>query len=82
MPLLVHIAPGNEANSIARSGIAARRIPGGQDLPFAKAVWAFPVLPSYTLTNSWSRELKRWRTTTLAAITFRVPDDESVLASP
>jgi hypothetical protein len=80
MPLLVHIAPGNEANSISRSGIAARRIPGA-DLPFARVVWAFPVLPSYTLTHSWSREIKRWRTTTLAAITFRVPDDEPVLAS-
>ena len=82
MPLLVHIAPGNEANAIARSGIAARRIPGGggRDFPFTKAVWALPVLPSYTLTHSWSREMTRWRTTTLSAVTFRVPDDELVLA--
>jgi hypothetical protein len=80
MPLLVHIAPGNEANSIRRGGIAARRIPGA-DLPFERVVWAFPVLPSYTLTHSWSREMKRWRTTTLSAITFRVPDEEPVLAS-
>ena len=82
MPLLVHIAPGNEANSISRNGIAPRRIAGGggREFPFERVVWAFPVLPSYTLTHSWSREMKRWRATTLAAITFRVPDDEPVLA--
>jgi hypothetical protein len=34
---------------------------------------------SYTLTHSWSRELKRRRRTTLAATTFLVPDDEIVL---
>jgi hypothetical protein len=82
VPLLVHIAPGNEASAIARSGIAPRRIHGGggRGFPFTRAVWAFPVLPSYTLTHSWSREMKRWRATTLSAITFRVPDDEPVMA--
>lgn len=81
MPLLVHIAPGNRANDIGRSGIAARRVPGSdREIPFQRVVWAFPILPSYTLTHSWSREMKRWRATSLAAVTFRVPDDEPVLA--
>ena len=81
MPLLVHIGPGNEANSIGRNGIAPRRVPGGgREFPFQRVVWAFPVLSSYTLTHSWSRELKRRGTTSLIAVTFRVPDDEPVLA--
>jgi hypothetical protein len=57
------------AKRIARNGIN----------PAQGFVWAFPVLASYTLTHSWSRELKRRRRTTLAATTFLVPDDEIVL---
>ena len=33
---------------------------------------------SYTLTHSWARELKRSGRTSLAAITFRLPDAETV----
>jgi hypothetical protein len=79
VPLLVHIAPENAANKIRRNGIATSRIRGemrGQN----RFVWCFPVLPSYTLTHQWSRELKRWGRTTLVSVTFRVPDDELVLA--
>lgn len=77
MPLFVHIAPENAAKKIRRSGIATSRIRGqlsGHD----RFVWCFPVLPSYTLTHQWSRELKRWGRTTLVAVTFRVPDGEMV----
>jgi len=35
---------------------------------------------SYTLTHSWARELKRCGRTSLAAITFRLPDAETVCA--
>lgn len=70
MAMLVHIAPENRVKRILRGGIA----------PANGHVWAFPVLASYTLTHSWSRELKRFGATTLAAITFRLPDDEVVLA--
>ena len=81
MPLLVHIAPAGQANKIARNGIAASRIPGGggREFPFDRVVWAFPVLPSYTFTYSWSRELKRWGATALVSVTFRIDDDEQVL---
>lgn len=71
MALLVHITAENIANRLVRNGISA--VHG--------YVWAFPVLESYTLTHSWSRELKRAGRTALAAITFRVPDDEIVLAA-
>jgi hypothetical protein len=68
--LLVHITAENLAKRLARNGIA----------PVNGYVWAFPVLESYTLTHAWSREMKRLGRTSLAAITFRVPDGETVLA--
>lgn len=82
MPLLVHIAPHNEAARIRRNGLKPRRVSPeflGSDL-HDRVVWAFPVLASYTLTHSWSRELKRWGRTSLVAVTFRIPDDETVYA--
>ncbi len=80
MPLLVHIAPENEARDIARRGIRATRWrPDPKGHPeHDRVVWAFPVLDSYTLTHSWARELKRWGRSTLAAFTFRVDDGEPV----
>ncbi|MFN3869735.1 MAG: hypothetical protein ACK4MF_11815, partial [Hyphomicrobiaceae bacterium] len=44
-------------------------------------MWAFPVLESYTLTHSWSRELKRWGKSTLVAVTFTISDDEPVFVA-
>jgi hypothetical protein len=83
VPLLVHIAPENKVSAIRRNGIAPRRLsaPLQAYAGIDRLVWAFPVLPSYTLTYSWGRELKRSGATTLAAITFRVADDQPVLAS-
>jgi hypothetical protein len=62
MPLLVHITPENNANSLRRYGISPTRLrPDAERYPeFDRVVWAFPVLPSTVLTHSWSRELKRW----------------------
>ena len=70
MTLLVHITAENLARRIARNGIC----------PVRGFVWAFPLLESYTLTHSWSREMKRSGRTTLSAVSFRVPDDEMVFA--
>ncbi len=82
MPLLVHIAPGNAAGSIRRNGIAPTRWrpDSGDGTGHDRGVWAFPILPSYELTHSWSRELKRFGNTTLTTVTFRLPDSELVLA--
>ena len=82
MPLLVHIAPEAEARTIRRTGIAPTRCkPDPRAHPqWDRVVWAFPVLPSYTLTLSWARELKRWGRASLAAITVRLPDNELVFA--
>jgi hypothetical protein len=70
LTLLVHITGENLAKRIARNGIT----------PVRGFVWAFPILESYTLTHSWSREMKRTGRTTLSAISFRVPDNEMVFA--
>jgi hypothetical protein len=70
LTLLVHITAENLAKRITRNGIT----------PVRGFVWAFPILKSYTLTHSWSREMKRTGRTTLSAISFRVPDDEMVFA--
>ena len=80
MPHLVHIAAENEAAGIRRNGIRPTRYrpdPGAHP-EHDRVVWAFPVLASYTLTHSWSRELKRLGRTALAAITFDIDDDEPV----
>jgi hypothetical protein len=60
MVLLVHIAPESEARAIRRNGIAPTRWrPDPYGYPECdRVVWAFPVLPSYTLTLSWARELE------------------------
>lgn len=82
MPLLVHIAPESEIAVIRRTGIAATRWrPDPDGHPECdRVVWAFPMLASYTLTHGWARELKRWGRQTLAAISFRIPDGETVFA--
>ena len=82
MTLLVHITAENRAAIIRRTGIAATRWrPQPAECPqWDRAVWAFPVLPSYTLPPSWARELKRSGRSTLAAVTFRIRDDELVYA--
>lgn len=82
MASFVHIAPEPKLKAILRNGIAptAWRLDPHKHPKIDRVVWAFPVLDSYTLTHSWARELKRWGRTTLAAVTFRVPDDEMVFA--
>ncbi len=79
MPRLVHIAPLAEAKKIRRNGIRARKVRGWIE-GVEQFVWAFPVLPSYTLTHSWMRELKRMGATSLVAVTFKVSDDQPVFA--
>jgi len=77
MARLVHITADTDAARIRRNGIRARRLGwfvAGED----RFVWAFPVLPSYTVTHQWGRELKRWGRHTLSAVTFVINDDEKV----
>ncbi len=74
MAMLVHLALESQISRIRRSGIRARRAfghsPGG--------VFAVPVTRNFYLSHQWLRELKRRNRGAIAAIHFRVADDEQV----
>lgn len=74
MVALVHLTPEAGVRQMARSGVAAR----SRNFFGERGVYAMPVLPSYTLTHSWTRELRRWKNSPLAAVHLRLPDDEPV----
>ncbi len=76
MVMLVHVAPVRLTERIRRSGIRpGEGLFGGYK---SDAVYAFPVLPSYTLTHQWTREVMKWRRQPLIGTYFRVPDNEIV----
>ncbi|MFJ1746469.1 HEAT repeat domain-containing protein [Streptomyces sp. NPDC088116] len=77
MAMFVHLTSAANAQRIRRSGIrAASRGQGG-----ARGVYCFPVLPSYTLTHQWLRELARFGSRGgLVAVHVRLDDDQPVLA--
>ncbi len=73
---LVHITPERTARRIVRAGVAARS--RNSAWPERKGVYAMPLLPSFTATHQWVRELRRWRPGVLTAVQVRIPDDELV----
>lgn len=72
---LVHLTPLRNARRIVRSGVAAR----SHGWATARGVYCMPVLPSFTLTYQWVRELRRWHPGVLVAVHIRLPDDETVI---
>lgn len=82
MPRFIHLAPEALVKRIERNGIQPTRIRGWpQDAPMSaidRAVWAFPVMPSFTVSHQWLRELKRFGVRTLVAMVFRLDDREPV----
>jgi hypothetical protein len=84
MPRFIHLAPEPMAKRIRRNGIQPTRVRDWLVRSGLKGidrlVWAFPVTPSFTVSHQWLRELKREGVRTLVAITFRIDDDEPVLA--
>lgn len=84
MPRFIHLAPESVVKRIRRNGIQPTSIRGwgprwhlpGTD----RLVWSFPVTPNYTVSHQWLRELKRGGARTLAAVEFRIGDDEVVFA--
>ncbi|MEV8096406.1 HEAT repeat domain-containing protein [Kitasatospora sp. NPDC085879] len=70
--MFVHLTSAANAPRIRRSGIRA----AGRGV---RGVHCFPVLPSYTLTHQWVRELARFGTRGgLVAVHFRLDDAEPV----
>lgn len=76
MVMLVHLAPAKLEPKIRRTGLR----PGEGLFSGYKsdAVYAFPVMPSYTITHQWTREIMKWRRQPLVGVYFRVLDDEGV----
>ncbi|MET9950283.1 HEAT repeat domain-containing protein [Streptomyces sp. NPDC006339] len=73
MATFVHLTPAAHAARIRRGGVRAG---GGRA---GRGVYLFPVLPSYTLTHQWLRELaRRPGPRGLVAVHVRLPDDEPV----
>lgn len=67
MVMLVHVTAAKLEPKIKRSGLRAEF-----------GVYAFPVLPSHTLTHQWTREIMKWKRQPMIGVYFRIPDDEVV----
>ncbi|MDX2293972.1 MULTISPECIES: HEAT repeat domain-containing protein [Streptomyces] len=79
MATFVHLAPAAHGARIRRSGIKALGRGRGSGLGNGRGVYLFPVLPSYTLTHQWLRELaRRPGSRGLVAVHVRLPDGEPV----
>ncbi|MGW2377470.1 MULTISPECIES: HEAT repeat domain-containing protein [Kitasatospora] len=76
MAMFVHLTAAANTPRIRRAGIRAdSRAQGG-----VRGVYCFPVLPSYTLTHQWLRELARFGPKgSLAAVHVRLDDAQQVL---
>ncbi|MCP2341966.1 HEAT repeat domain-containing protein [Actinomadura rupiterrae] len=75
MATFVHLTPAGNVPRIRRSGI--RAVSHGYDS--ARGVYCFPVLPSFTLTHQWLRELAHWGGQgRLVAVHIRLDDSEPV----
>ncbi|MFE2970681.1 hypothetical protein ACFXKC_45145 [Streptomyces sp. NPDC059340] len=76
MAMFVHLTSAADAPRIRRSGIRAASYGQGN----VRGVYCFPVLPSYTLTHQWLRELARFGSRGgLVAVHIRLDDAQHVL---
>ncbi|MEV5570221.1 HEAT repeat domain-containing protein [Spirillospora sp. NPDC052269] len=76
MAMFVHLTSAANVQRIRRSGI--RAVSRGHS---GRGVYCFPVLPSYTLTHQWLRELAHFGAQgRLVAVHIRLDDDQPVLA--
>lgn len=74
MVSFIHIADKKDEQAILRAGIRAMKRRSGP-----RGVYAMPVVPNFTTTHQWARELKRRGARTLTCVQFRIPGDELVL---
>src|SRR5262245_59726187 len=75
MAMFVHLAPASRVSLIARNGISRVRQAWGDRPP---RVYAVPVTRNFYVSHQWLRELKRWGQGAIAAVYFRLPDEELV----
>ncbi|MEV4253174.1 HEAT repeat domain-containing protein [Spirillospora sp. NPDC049652] len=77
MAMFVHLTPAANVRRIRRAGVRAISHGHGG----VRGVYCFPVLPSYTLTHQWLRELARFGGQGgLVAVHVRLDDAQEVLA--
>ncbi|WP_018381954.1 HEAT repeat domain-containing protein [Wenjunlia vitaminophila] len=76
MAMFVHLTSAANASRIRRSGVR----PASHGQGGTRGAYCFPVLPSYTLTHQWLRELARFgHRGRLVAVHVRLDDDQRVL---
>ena len=75
MATFVHLALESDLKAIRANGIAPGRSSGKE-----RGVFASPVTADFQASHQWLRELRRRQGGRLAAVYFRIPDDEDVLA--
>jgi hypothetical protein len=73
----IHIADKKCEHSILRNGIRSIKRRSG-----TQGIYAMPVLPNFSTTHQWARELKRRSIRTLVCVQFRIPDEDPVLVGP
>ncbi|HEY6250367.1 MAG TPA: hypothetical protein VI685_10425 [Candidatus Angelobacter sp.] len=72
--MLVHLTAEKNVKRILRNGISrARKKPSS---PYG--IFAMPVTRNFYVSHQWLRELKRRGQGPIAAVYFRIPDDEDV----
>jgi hypothetical protein len=74
MAVFVHLTSEKSLKLIRRNGIS--RIRRQRDRP--QGIYAMPVTRNFYVSHQWLRELKRRAGATIAAVYFRVPDEETV----
>jgi hypothetical protein len=70
MVSFIHIADKNDQSSIKRSGIKVAKE--------SRVVHAVPVIPNFSTTHQWAREMKGRGAKALICVQFKIPDDETV----
>jgi len=75
MAMFVHLAPESQIGLIRRNGIRRLRRAVGN---FPGGVFAVPVTRSFYVSHQWLRELKRRNQGPIAAVYFRIPDEERI----
>ncbi len=81
MPRLVHLAPERLVRRIERAGLRGSTcvvLVDGVTYKIEEGVFAMPVVPDFSVTHQWLRELRRWGRGRMVAVHFSIPAEEPV----
>ena len=74
MTLFVHLTSAKHQRHIRLTDLKA-----GDSRRGGPGLFALPVLPNYFASHQWMRELRKWGSSLLVGVYFRIPDDDLVL---